>query len=92
MDDGNPMGTPEAEVTWQVDVTAYLAQRRAALSCHASQTTDVGGMLSIPEEVFAGFFDRALHRAGPPHRDAAGLVPRPPDGLWAREGGDIIAA
>ncbi|HOA56860.1 MAG TPA: PIG-L family deacetylase [Dermatophilaceae bacterium] len=58
MDDGNPMGTPEAEITWQVDVAAYLPQRRAALSCHASQTTDVGGMLSMPEQVFAGFFGR----------------------------------
>jgi LmbE family N-acetylglucosaminyl deacetylase len=58
MDDGNPMGTPEAEIHWQVDVAAYLPQRRAALSCHASQTTDVGGMLSMPEQVFAGFFGR----------------------------------
>ncbi len=56
MDDGNPMGTPEAELHWQVDVAAYLAQRRAALECHASQRTDVGGMLSMPAEVFAAFF------------------------------------
>jgi len=56
MDDGNPMGTLEADLHWQVDVAAYLPQRRAALACHASQTTDVGGMLSMPEEVFAGFF------------------------------------
>ena len=51
MDDGNPMGSPEAEIHWQVDVAAYLPQRRAALSCHASQTTDVGGMLSMPEQL-----------------------------------------
>ncbi len=56
MDDGNPMGSLEAELHWQVDVAAYLPQRRAALASHASQTTDVGGMLSMPEEVFAAFF------------------------------------
>jgi LmbE family N-acetylglucosaminyl deacetylase len=58
MDDGNPMGTPEAEIHWQVDCTAYLAQRRAALECHASQTSDVGMMLGMPPEVFAAFFGR----------------------------------
>ncbi len=56
MDDGNPMGTPEAELHWQVDCTAYLQQRRAALSCHASQTSDVGMMLGMPPEAFAAFF------------------------------------
>jgi LmbE family N-acetylglucosaminyl deacetylase len=56
MDDGNPLGTPEAEIHWQVDVTDYLAQRRAALTAHASQTTDVGVMLAMPDEVFAVMF------------------------------------
>ncbi len=56
MDDGNPMGTPEAEIHWRVDVTEQLSQRRAALQCHASQTSDVGMLLSMPEEVFEVFF------------------------------------
>lgn len=56
MDDGNPFGTPESELQWQVDVTAYLPQRRASLEAHRSQTTDVGMMLSMPEPVFAAFF------------------------------------
>ncbi|MEO6791689.1 MAG: PIG-L family deacetylase [Ornithinibacter sp.] len=56
MDDGNPMGTPEAEIHWRVDVREQLPLRRAALQCHASQTSDVGMMLSMPEEVFAVFF------------------------------------
>jgi LmbE family N-acetylglucosaminyl deacetylase len=55
-DDGNPMGTPEAEITWQVDVSAQLPQRRAALEAHRSQTTDVGAMLGLPPEVFAMAF------------------------------------
>ncbi len=55
-DDGNPLGTPEAEIHWQVDVREWLPQRRAALEAHRSQTTDVGQMLAMPEEVFAEFF------------------------------------
>lgn len=56
MNDGNPLGTPEAELSLQVDVTAYLERRRAVMECHASQTTDVGGMLNMPEVAFSGMF------------------------------------
>ena len=56
MDDGNPMGTPEAELHWQVDVTDRLERKRAALECHASQTSDVGMILAMPPEVFAAAF------------------------------------
>lgn len=56
MDDGNPLGTPEAEIHWRVDVTPWLGQRRAALGAHASQTTDVGAMLAMPTDAFAAFF------------------------------------
>ncbi len=55
-DDGNPVGTPEAEIHLQVDVTAWLERKRAALQAHASQTSDVGMMLSLPPEVFASMF------------------------------------
>lgn len=58
MDDGNPLGTPEAEITWQVDVSDYLVQRRASLEAHRSQATDIEGMLSMPPEFFAAFFGR----------------------------------
>jgi LmbE family N-acetylglucosaminyl deacetylase len=56
MDDGNPFGTPEAEIHWQVDVSDYLPHRRAALAAHASQTTDVGWLLGMPEEAFVLMF------------------------------------
>jgi LmbE family N-acetylglucosaminyl deacetylase len=56
MDDGNPLGTPESELALQVDVTAYLSQRRAALECHRSQIGDIGGFLGMPAEAFAEFF------------------------------------
>ena len=56
MDDGNPLGTPEAEIHLQVDVSDYLEHRRAALAAHASQATDVGAFLGMPDEVFAHMF------------------------------------
>lgn len=55
-DDGNPFGTPEAEIHWRVDVTEVIGDKRRALECHASQTSDVGMILGLPEEAFvAGF-------------------------------------
>ncbi|MEO6652291.1 MAG: PIG-L family deacetylase [Ilumatobacteraceae bacterium] len=58
MDDGNPMGTPEAELTLAVDVTGYLAQKRAALRAHASQVSDQSFFLQMPDEMFAQAFGR----------------------------------
>jgi LmbE family N-acetylglucosaminyl deacetylase len=58
MDDGNPLGTPEAEISWQVDVSGYLEQRRSSLEAHRSQATDIEGMLSMPAEFFGAFFGR----------------------------------
>lgn len=55
-DDGNPIGTPEAEIHLRVDVRAYLDRKRSALEAHASQTTDVGMMLSLPPEAFDAMF------------------------------------
>lgn len=55
-DDGNPVGTPESEITLQVDVADYLPHRRASLAAHRSQTTDVGMMLAMPRDAFAAMF------------------------------------
>jgi LmbE family N-acetylglucosaminyl deacetylase len=56
MDDGNPLGTPEAELHWAVDVMPWLETKREALACHASQASDAGMMLAMPAEAFAGIF------------------------------------
>jgi LmbE family N-acetylglucosaminyl deacetylase len=55
-DDGNPFGTPEAELHLAVDVSPYVAAKRAAIACHSSQVTDVGMFLAMPEHVFAAAF------------------------------------
>ena len=56
MDDGNPFGTNEYEITWAVDVADYLPHKRAALESHRSQKTDIEGLLGMPEPVFAQTF------------------------------------
>jgi len=56
MDDGNPFGSTEDEITWRVDVSAYLDHKRASLEAHRSQATDIESFLSMPPEVFAAFF------------------------------------
>ncbi len=56
MDDGNPMGTPEADIQWRVDVSTYLPRKRAAMQAHASQVTDIGRFMAMPEPMFAGAF------------------------------------
>ncbi len=56
MDDGNPFGSTEDEITWRVDVSAYLDRKRASLEAHRSQATDIESFLSMPPEVFAAFF------------------------------------
>jgi LmbE family N-acetylglucosaminyl deacetylase len=55
-DDGNPMGTPEAELTLAVDVTAHLAAKRSAMRCHRSQISDTSFFLEMPDEAFAVAF------------------------------------
>ncbi len=55
-DDGNPMGTPEAEITHRVDVSAYVTQKRSSIRCHKSQITDAGFFSTMPDEQFAFAF------------------------------------
>lgn len=70
-DDGNPVGTPEAELTLAVDVTAHLAVKRAAIRCHRSQIADTSFFLEMPDEAFAVAFGTEWfieHGAEPPVR------------------------
>lgn len=55
-DDGNPMGTPEAELTLAVDVSDFVQAKRDAIECHRSQVSDTSIFLEMPKEAFAAFF------------------------------------
>ena len=79
MDDGNPLGTPESEITWQVDVSEFLPQRRAALEAHRSQKTDIDGFLGMPEDVFRAFFSTE-HYLEPAYADPCPMRPGWPFG------------
>jgi LmbE family N-acetylglucosaminyl deacetylase len=55
-DDGNPFGTPEAELTHAVDVSGWVERKRASIACHRSQVTDSSFFLQMPHEQFAVAF------------------------------------
>ncbi len=55
-DDGNPLGTSEAEIALAVDVGPWVGRKRDAMRCHASQVTDTGWFLAMPDDRFATLF------------------------------------
>jgi LmbE family N-acetylglucosaminyl deacetylase len=70
-DDGNPMGTSEAEITLAVDVAAHVDAKRRALLCHESQVSDIGFFMEMPDDIFAMVFGTEWfieHGADPPMR------------------------
>lgn len=56
MDDGNPLGSAEDEITLRVDVGAYITQKRASLLSHASQVSDTGQFREMTDEMFTTAF------------------------------------
>ena len=73
MDDGNPLGSTEEEISWEVDVSPYLEQRRAAVRAHASQG-DTAWMRSMPDDEFAIMFGAEYY-----------IEPGPADESWPIE-------
>jgi LmbE family N-acetylglucosaminyl deacetylase len=57
-DDGNPFGTPESEITLEVDVSEYVELKRAALASHRSQVTDTSFFLQMPTDIFRMAFGK----------------------------------
>ena len=55
-DDGNPFGSTEDEITMAVDVSRFVEQKRASMTCHSSQITDSSFFLKMSPEVFAMAF------------------------------------
>ena len=44
-------GTSESQLTTRVDVTGWLAAKRAAMACHRTQRQDLGWALELPEDL-----------------------------------------
>lgn len=76
-DDGNPMGEPEADIAFRVDVSAYLELKKTALLRHRSQVTDLSFFSQMPQEAFATAFGTEwFKRRGVPGPPVEGwLVP-----------------
>lgn len=56
-DDGQPIGVPESDLAWAIDLPADVIElKRQAMACHASQTSDIGLMLALPEPMYARGF------------------------------------
>jgi len=49
-------GKPESLITHAVDVSAFTAQKRASMRCHASQINDDSFFMKMPDEMFAQAF------------------------------------
>ena len=60
-DDGLPIGLPESEIGWRVDVSGVLDRKRAALAAHGSQS-DTQWMLSLPLEAFGAWMGNEYYR------------------------------
>jgi N-acetyl-1-D-myo-inositol-2-amino-2-deoxy-alpha-D-glucopyranoside deacetylase len=44
-------GTPEAQITTRIDVSAYLDRKRACMDCHKTQRQDMGWVLDMPADL-----------------------------------------
>ncbi len=49
-------GTPEKDLSFMVDVTAHVADKRASMLAHKSQIADDSFFLTMPDDVFAQAF------------------------------------
>ena len=70
--DPNGFGTPDAELTTRVDVTPWLAAKRAAMRVHRSQIAEDSFFLTLPDDRFALAFGTEWFRrtdGDPAHRE-----------------------
>ena len=70
-----PFGVADDRVTTSVDVSAYVAQKRAALQSHRTQMGPEQFFMRLPEELFAEVFGRESFQrvAGPGDNPEADL-------------------
>lgn len=78
--DGEPMGLDDSDLRWKITLDVdELAAKRRAMECHASQTSDVGMMLSLPRTIYDARFG-AEYVTVPEYVDARGTVGPPIEG------------
>lgn len=78
--DGEPVGLDPSDLRWRITLTEdEIAAKRAAMACHASQTSDIGFMLALPPRVFAAQFGLE-YLTTPEYIEARGTVGPPAEG------------
>jgi len=83
------MGEPATRITTELDVSPWLAAKRAAMAAHASQISEESFFLSLPEDLFAEVWGREWYiRVRPEPVGLGGGVREPglvvsPDGALA---------
>lgn len=55
-EDFEGMGCPESEITHAIDVTGWVADKRASMRCHASQIGEESFFMRMPDDIFAMSF------------------------------------
>ncbi len=95
MEGADTMGEPSERITTEVDVTAHLATKRAAMRAHASQIGEDSIFLSMPEDVFSRVWGQEWYIRVRPEptglgngRREAGLLVDPERGTLA---GGVVA-
>ena len=74
-DEFEEFGTPEAEITTQVDVRDFIEQKRAAMAAHQSQIAESHFFLAMPLDAFREAFgyEWFLRRGAPPGMKESGV-------------------
>ncbi|QRN80876.1 MAG: PIG-L family deacetylase [Nocardiopsis sp. BM-2018] len=86
-DDGNPFGSPAAEIALEIAVSSVVARKREAIAAHRSQVSDSAFFLTLDDAAFTAAFGREWFiepdRTGPPqlgwvfdHLDGATTIAR----------------
>jgi len=82
LEGADTMGEPSERITTEVDVSAHLEAKRAAMRAHASQIGEDSFFLSLPDDVFARVWGHEWYVRARPEPTGLG------DGL--REGGLLV--
>ena len=72
-DDGTPVGTPEEDLTLAIDVSAFVAHKRASMAAHRSQISDTSFFLQMPEEAYLTSFGTEWFRRAKPEPTSVGI-------------------
>ena len=87
LEGADTMGEPAERITTELDVSPWVATKRAAMAAHASQIGEDSFFLSMPEDVFAEVWGQEWFIRVRPEPDGLGGGRREPGLVLDRSGG-----